>query len=85
VSIFGPPPTRPRTSTVSFVVQGTDSTSVARHCADRGLFVSNGDFYALTVARRFGHADDGLVRLGCAAYTSDEEVERAIAAIAELV
>jgi selenocysteine lyase/cysteine desulfurase len=46
--------------------------------------VSNGDFYALTVARRLGHADDGLVRIGCAAYTSDDEIERAIAAIAEV-
>jgi selenocysteine lyase/cysteine desulfurase len=46
--------------------------------------VSNGDFYAMTVARRLGHGDHGLVRLGCAAYTSDDEVERAIAAIAEI-
>jgi cysteine desulfurase family protein (TIGR01976 family) len=84
VTVYGPPPSRPRTSTISFVVAGVDSTAVARHCADRGLFVSNGDFYALTVARRLGHADDGLVRLGCAAYTSDDEIERAIAAIAEV-
>jgi len=60
------------------------STEVARHCARHGLFVSNGDFYALTVVRRLGHAEDGLVRLGCAAYTTDEEVERVIAAISEL-
>jgi cysteine desulfurase family protein (TIGR01976 family) len=84
VTVYGPPPSRPRTSTLSFVVAGVDSTAVARHCADRGLFVSNGDFYALTVARRLGHADDGLVRIGCAAYTTDDEVERAIAAIAEV-
>jgi len=84
VSVYGPPPSRPRTSTLSFVLAGVPSTDVARHCATRGLFVSNGDFYALTVVRRLGHADDGLVRLGCAAYTSDDEVERAIAAIAEL-
>jgi cysteine desulfurase family protein (TIGR01976 family) len=84
VTVYGPPPSRPRTSTISFVVAGVDSTAVARHCADRGLFVSNGDFYALTVARRLGHADDGLVRIGCAAYTSDDEIERAIAAIAEV-
>ncbi|MEO7273048.1 MAG: cysteine desulfurase-like protein [Vicinamibacterales bacterium] len=84
VSVYGPPPNRPRTSTLSFVVAGTSSTEVARHCATRGLFVSNGDFYALTVARRLGHADDGFVRLGCAAYTSDDEVERVIAAIAEV-
>jgi cysteine desulfurase family protein (TIGR01976 family) len=84
VTVYGPPPSRPRTSTISFVVAGIDSTTVARHCAGRGLFVSNGDFYALTVARRLGHADDGLVRIGCAAYTSDDEIERAIAAIAEV-
>ena len=84
VTVYGPPPSRPRTSTISFVVASLNSTAVARHCAERGVFVSNGDFYALTVARRLGHADDGLVRLGCAAYTSDDEVERAIAAIAEV-
>jgi cysteine desulfurase family protein (TIGR01976 family) len=84
VTVYGPPPSRPRTSTISLVVAGLDSTAVARHCAGRGLFVSNGNFYALTVARRLGHDDDGLVRLGCAAYTSDEEDERAIAAIAEV-
>ena len=84
VTVYGPPPSRPRTSTISFVVAGLDSTAVARHCAERGLFVSNGDFYALTVVRRLGHEKDGVVRIGCAAYTSDDEVERAIAAIAEL-
>ena len=84
VTVYGPPPSRPRTSTIALVVSGTDSTAVARHCADRGVFVSNGDFYALTVARRLGHEQDGLVRLGCAAYTTDEEVERAIAAVAEV-
>jgi cysteine desulfurase family protein (TIGR01976 family) len=84
VSVYGPPPSRPRTSTIAFVVEGHDSTAVARHCATRGLFVSNGDFYATTVARRLGHAEDGLVRLGCAAYTTDEEVERVIAAVGEL-
>ncbi len=84
VSVYGPPPSRPRTSTLSFVLGGVASTDVARHCARHGLFVSNGDFYALTVVRRLGHAEDGLVRLGCAAYTTDEEVERVIAAISEL-
>ena len=84
VSVYGPPPSRPRTSTLSFVLGGVASTAVARHCARHGLFVSNGDFYALTVVRRLGHAEDGLVRLGCAAYTTDEEVERVIAAISEL-
>ncbi len=33
VSVYGPPPSRPRTSTLSFVLAGVASTDVARHCA----------------------------------------------------
>jgi cysteine desulfurase family protein (TIGR01976 family) len=84
VTRYGPPPGRPRTSTLSFVLAGRSSEEVARHLADRGVFVSNGDFYAATVVRRLGHAEDGLVRVGCAAYTTDEEVERVIAGVREL-
>jgi selenocysteine lyase/cysteine desulfurase len=84
VEVYGPPPTRPRTSTLSFAMAAHPSERVARHCASRGLFVSNGDFYAATVARRLGHEHDGLVRLGCAAYTTDDEVERVLAAVAAI-
>jgi len=38
--------------------------------------VSHGDFYASTVVARLGHAEDGVVRAGCACYTSANEVER---------
>lgn len=79
--VFGPPPGRPRTSTVSFVVPGIDSEEVARRLARQGLFVSHGDFYAATVAERLGYAEAGLVRVGCACYTTDEEVERVIEAV----
>jgi cysteine desulfurase family protein (TIGR01976 family) len=78
LTLFGPPPDRPRTSTVSFAARGVSSEDIARHLAGRGLFVSNGDFYAATVVRRLGLPADGLVRIGCAAYTTDEEVDRVI-------
>ena len=84
VTLYGPPPTRPRTSTVSFVKQGHTSTELAIHLVSRGLFASNGDFYAQTVIERLGRATDGLLRIGCAAYTTDDEVERVLAAIREL-
>lgn len=84
VTVYGPAPSRPRTSTLSFAVAGHPSDAVARHCAEHALFVSNGDFYASTVVRRLGHEADGLVRLGCAAYTTDEEVERVLDAIRAL-
>ena len=47
--------------------------------AERGLFLSDGDFYAMTVIERLGQA--GVVRAGCACYTTEEEVERLLAAV----
>jgi cysteine desulfurase family protein (TIGR01976 family) len=85
VTIYGPAPDQPRTSTISFVVAGHPSEDVARHLASRGVFASNGDFYAATVVERLGHAEDGLLRIGCAAYTTDEEVERVIDGVRGLV
>jgi cysteine desulfurase family protein (TIGR01976 family) len=77
VTVYGPPPTSPRTPTVAFTVAGRTPDAVAERLADRGVFVSSGDFYATTVVERLG-LSDGLVRAGCACYTTEEEVERLI-------
>src|ERR1051325_4859962 len=84
VRLYGPPPNVARTPTVSFTVRNVASTEVARRLADRGLFVSHGDFYAQTVVDRLGLQPEGLVRVGCACYTSDEEIERLIEAVKEI-
>jgi cysteine desulfurase family protein (TIGR01976 family) len=76
VKLFGPSPEEPRTPTVAFTVAGRTSAEVAQRLADAALFLSNGDFYASSVVERLGLARDGLVRAGCACYTSEEEVER---------
>jgi cysteine desulfurase family protein (TIGR01976 family) len=76
VKLYGPPPGLPRTSTVSFSVNGQRSNEVARHLAESGIFVSDGDFYALTVVERIGVG--GLVRAGLACYSTIEEVGRLI-------
>ncbi len=81
VTVYGPAPDRPRTPTVSFVVKDRSSDEVARELVSRGLFLSNGDFYATTVVDRLGHAADGLVRAGCACYTTGDEVERLVQAV----
>lgn len=73
---YGPPPSEPRTPTVSFSVAGVDSTTVARLLADRAVFASNGDFYAATVLERYGNPDQGIVRAGCSCYTTEAEVDR---------
>ena len=84
VTVYGPPPDAPRTPTVAFVVRDRSSDEVARELVSRGLFLSNGDFYASTVVARLGHARDGVVRAGCACYTSEEEVDRLIAGVQEI-
>ncbi len=84
VRLYGPPPGRPRTATLVFTLDGVPSEQVARALAERGLFVSNGDFYATTVVERLGHAADGLVRVGCACYTTDEDVDRVIRGVAAI-
>ena len=85
VRLYGPTPDLPRTPTVSFTVDGVASTDVARKLAARGLFLSHGDFYAATVVERLGLGPEGLVRAGCACYTTSDEVDRLIEGVSEIV
>ena len=84
VTLYGPRPGTPRTPTLAFTVRGLSSDDVAIALAKRGVFVSNGDFYAATVIERLGRAADGVVRAGCACYTTADEVDRLVRAVAEL-
>jgi cysteine desulfurase family protein (TIGR01976 family) len=83
VTLYGPPPTSPRTPTIAFTVSGLPAGEVAERLARRALFVSSGDFYATTVVQRLG-LKHGLVRAGCACYTTTEEIDRLIEAVGEL-
>ena len=84
VRLYGPGPDQPRTPTISFVVDGVASREMARRLAESGIFVSHGDFYASTVVERLGHSEDGLVRVGSACYTTEEEVDRLIETVARV-
>lgn len=84
VTLYGPTPDAPRTSTVAFTVAGVKSSDVAAQLAERAVFVSHGDFYAATVIERLGLAPEGLVRAGCACYTTAEEVDRLVAGVREI-
>ncbi len=78
VQLYGPAPAAPRTPTVAFTLRGVPSREVAVRLAKEGIFVSHGDFYATTVVERLGQTADGIVRAGCACYTTSEEVERLV-------
>ena len=84
VRCYGPPPGAPRTPTISFSVEGMSSVKVAEALAEQGIFVSHGNFYATNVLARLGIGPEGLVRAGCACYTTQAEVQRLVAAIASL-
>jgi cysteine desulfurase family protein (TIGR01976 family) len=81
VRLYGPPPGTARTPTIAFTVDGVPSMEVAEKLAERGVFLSHGDFYAMTVVERLGQAPRGLVRAGCACYTTPEEVDRLLAGL----
>lgn len=84
VQTYGPTPDKPRTPTVAFTVADIPSIEVSRQLARRGVFASNGDFYATTVVERLGQTREGLVRAGCACYTTSDEIARLLEAIREL-
>jgi len=79
VRLYGPPPGTARTPTIAFTVDGVPSIEVAKKLAKHGVFLSHGDFYAMTVVDRLGQTPHGLVRAGCACYTTPEEVDRLLA------
>lgn len=83
ITTYGPPPGIPRTSTISFTIEGQTADAIAADLDRSGLFASSGDFYAATIVERLGV--EGLLRIGFACYTSIEEVDQLISAIRSIV
>jgi len=81
VTLYGPPPGLPRTPTLSFTVRGVPSREVAQRLVAHGVFCSHGDFYAMTVVERLGLSEEGLLRAGCASYTTSDEALRLVEGI----
>jgi selenocysteine lyase/cysteine desulfurase len=85
VRVYGPRLDQKRTSLVSSTVGDHRSRVVAEALVEDGLFLSSGDFYAATVVERLGVEEQGLLRSGCAIYTTQEEVERLVEGVAKFV
>ena len=84
VRIVGPEPGMPRTPTIAFSLQGRHPDEISRVLGQEGVFVSSGDFYASTVVERLGLAPAGLVRAGCACYTTEEDIDRLVEGVARI-
>lgn len=83
VTRYGPPPTRPRSPTVSIAIHGVTASDAAHELSREGLFLSHGDFYATTVAERF-QPPGGFLRIGIVGYTSAGEIQRLLSGIERL-
>ncbi len=77
-------PTRRRTPTVLFSVDGVAPTDVYSGLAERGVNAPAGTFYAIECARHLGLGNTGAVRAGIAPYTTASDVNRLLEGVAAL-
>ena len=75
-----------RVPTVAFRIDGFHPRRVAEHLAGKGIFVWDGNYYALAVTERLGLEDKGgMVRVGLVHYNTEEEVDRLLEALNALM
>jgi selenocysteine lyase/cysteine desulfurase len=66
-----------RVATFSFRLQDLHPRAVAEKLAHEGIYVWDGNYYALNVTERLGVEESGgMVRVGAAHYNTPDEVER---------
>jgi selenocysteine lyase/cysteine desulfurase len=75
---------RERLPTVSITHATRTPADVATRLGELGLFVWHGNYYALQLTEMLGLEPEGMVRIGMVHYNTDEEVDRLLAAIADL-
>jgi selenocysteine lyase/cysteine desulfurase len=64
-----------RVPTVSFVMDGKRPEEVAAALGEQGIYVWNGNYYALSVTERLGVEETGgMVRVGPVHYNAIEEI-----------
>jgi cysteine desulfurase family protein (TIGR01976 family) len=74
-----------RVPTVSFTLAGHTPRAVAERLGAQGIFVWDGDYYAVDVVDALGlRSAGGMVRVGLAHYNTAAEVDRLIAALQAL-
>lgn len=74
-----------RTPTLLFTIDGVEPAAVHRHLAERRVNAPASHFYAWELSHRLGLGPAGGVRVGMAPYTTEDEVDRLVEGVAELV
>jgi selenocysteine lyase/cysteine desulfurase len=74
-----------RAPTVAFTLEEYTPREVAERLGQEGIFVGDGNYYALAVTERLGVEENGgMVRVGIAHYNTAAEVDRLLAVVAGL-
>ena len=84
VELYGLRTMSRRVPTFCFNVPGRSPESVATLLAERDLAVWHGNYYSLETMQHLG-LDDGAVRAGIVHYNTQDEVDRLLTALADLV
>ncbi len=85
VSVWGiadPARVAERVPTVSITHARLSPRALAAELGAHGIWVWNGNYYALELSRALGREPDGMVRIGCLHYNTPAEVDRLLAALA---
>lgn len=73
-----------RTPTFAIELEGISARRLATELGDRGIYVTDGDYYAVEVMKALRRTDGGLVRIGFLHYTTEDEVDRLLGALHDL-
>lgn len=88
VEVFGvrdPGAVARRTPTFALRVEGVGPADVAARLAGRGVFVWDGNYYALVLMERLGLEESGgAVRVGFCHYHDESDVDRVLEALADV-
>jgi selenocysteine lyase/cysteine desulfurase len=75
-----------RVPTVSFVHKARSPIEIAKHLAQRNIFVWSGHNFALEIVRQLNVDEElGVIRIGMAHYNTPEEIDAALEALQEIL
>lgn len=74
-----------RTPTVSVRIAGFTPRELAERLGEQGIFVWDGNYYAVNLTERLGvEHDGGMLRIGLVHYNTADEIDRLLAALREI-
>lgn len=74
-----------RTPTLYFTLPDADAVAASRYLAERDILAPAGSFYAYEPFRALNLPAESGIRVGVAAYTSDDDVERLLEGLADFL